>query len=320
MLKLINQARKDAEVAPVELGSNRAAQHHADAMAEHCFGGHWGLDGTTSVMRYTLAGGRQKSGENVSTPPHCTSKPLSTAILALEEANKELLGSPGHRKTMLDPIYRFVNIGIAWSSTGLLYLVQQFEGDYVRYTGIFATKDGMLELAGRVVNGAVLGGSNDLGIRLYYSPPIQQLTKGQLARTACIDPGLLIAQLSSPPQLGLKPTYRQCPSPYGIRADLPGPESTEEAIRLNEKARIQSQQPEMTDFYAEVQLVPVSNWEVRDDEFAVSADISGLLEKHGPGVYDIHVAAVLEDELHTISIYSIFYQTDPPDTYGDRTP
>ena len=66
MLNLINEERRKAGVPEVTLGSNRAAQLHAEASLAGCFSSHWGMDGLKPYMRYTLAGGQQSNGENLS--------------------------------------------------------------------------------------------------------------------------------------------------------------------------------------------------------------------------------------------------------------
>ena len=324
-LQLINRARVDAGVPPVQLGSNPAAQIHADAMAQHCFGGHWGLDGTTSVMRYTLAGGHQVNAENVSGYSSCTAHPFPTVRTALQRQTAGLLASPGHRRTMLAPNYRFVNIGVARDPGGLIHLVQQFEGDYVRYSKLPTVEDGVLTLAGEAVNGALIEKADDLGLRIYYSPQLQQLTRGQLARTSCLDAGLVIAHLRRPPDPGLRYTdyryfrnYQRCPSPYDVPADMPAPQSPEEALALLQEARERSSQLDMSSFFADVLWVTASEWKAEANEFAVAADVGRLLEEYGPGVYDVHMAAMLDGEFQTVSVYSIFYRTEPPDVNGER--
>ena len=62
MLELINRERRKAGLPEVTLGSNRAAQLHAEAMLADCFSSHWGMDGLKPYMRYTLAGGQQSNG------------------------------------------------------------------------------------------------------------------------------------------------------------------------------------------------------------------------------------------------------------------
>jgi len=55
MLDLINQDRSTNGLTAVELGSNTAAQEHAEELFNNGFLGHWGLDGLKPHMRYTMA-------------------------------------------------------------------------------------------------------------------------------------------------------------------------------------------------------------------------------------------------------------------------
>ena len=130
MLALNNEARADAGVPPVELGDNRAAQIHAENLAKACAGGHWELDGTKPAMRYSLADGYQVNAENVSGLDWCDSGSLPAA-LQIKATMESVLESPGHLGVILDPVYRKVNMGLAFNHHNDFTAVQQFEGDYV---------------------------------------------------------------------------------------------------------------------------------------------------------------------------------------------
>lgn len=70
MLDLINDDRLEHGLQPVTLGTNPAAQQHAEEMLSEGYLSHWGLDGLKPYMRYTLAGGFNYEAENVSGPPY----------------------------------------------------------------------------------------------------------------------------------------------------------------------------------------------------------------------------------------------------------
>lgn len=325
MLEMINAARLDADVPPVALGTNRAAQIHADAMFEHCFSGHWGLDGTSSGMRYTLAGGQQVNSENVAAYSSCGGTPPPTARIALEKAMKGFMSSPGHRKTLLDPKYRFVNIGLGWEPGRFLQLVQQFEGDYVRYTETPDIEDGVFRAAGKTVNGAVLDRFEDLQIQLFYSPRPQPLSNSQLAGIPCQDPGLMVgAILKNPPPNwvyvanGFFNLYERCPTPYGAPEDAVPPEFSEEDVLKLKEAHEGNPSHGAVWSLAHVHLVSPSRWDVGKQQFAVKGNVGKLLEDHGPGVYNVWLKAKLNGKLEIISRYSIFHEVDPPTGYGDR--
>ena len=66
-LDLINKDRTKHSVEPVILGSNPAAQLHAQDMIEHDYFGHWWADGRKPYMVYTETGGKSYAAENAST-------------------------------------------------------------------------------------------------------------------------------------------------------------------------------------------------------------------------------------------------------------
>jgi len=74
MLELVNDERNVMGLTPLVLGSNVAAQLHAEALSDECFLSHWGLDGLKPYMRYSLAGGYQANAENVAGSSYCPSR------------------------------------------------------------------------------------------------------------------------------------------------------------------------------------------------------------------------------------------------------
>ena len=198
MLDLINQARADAGVPGVVLGDNEAAQLHAEAMLEQCFMGHWGIDGLKPYMRYSLAGGYQNNGENVSGSNYCDPRARHYGIKSeIRETMDGFLSSPGHRKTLLDPLYTKVNIGLAWAPNRV-NVVQQFEGDYIQYEKLPVIEDGVLRMHGRLLHGATFTRPADMSVSIYYDPLPHRLTRGQVARTYCYNRGKHAASLRPP--------------------------------------------------------------------------------------------------------------------------
>ena len=124
MLELINDARRAAGAPDVRLGTNAAAQQHAEQMVDGCFHSHWGLDGLKPYMRYSLLGGYQSNAENAAQQDrwqpgsHPCAVPASIEAPDLEQLVRDAmtgwLNSPGHRRNLLDPSHRLVNVGIAW--------------------------------------------------------------------------------------------------------------------------------------------------------------------------------------------------------------
>ena len=153
MLDLINEARQVAGVTPVVLGDNAAAQTHAEASVEHCFSGHWGMDGLKSKARYNLAGGFQYTKENVSGYSYCAKARRPSVESVVRAAMQGLMASPDHRKNILDPNHRKVNLGFALNDEGRATVVQQFEGDYVVYAEPPRLERTELSMSGFVRNG-----------------------------------------------------------------------------------------------------------------------------------------------------------------------
>ena len=200
MLQLINSERTRAGAGSVVLGDNIAAQIHAETALANCFSSHWGLDGLKPYMRYSLAGGYQSNGENGHGSDYCIKEsdqylPVTDIQGEIREAVAGWMNSPGHRRNMLNPSHKKVNIGIAWDRYNVKAF-QHFEGDYVEYARLPEIHEGVLTLAGRTTNEARLGGRRDLDVQIYYDPPPEPLTLGQVARTLLLRQRLTCGQLA----------------------------------------------------------------------------------------------------------------------------
>ena len=177
-LELINRDREGNGLAPVTLGSNSAAQKHAEERLANRHSSHWGMNGLKPYMRYTLAGGVNYEAENGfmtetywigGRDPSYRRDPKEM----LEEAQEGLMASPGHRKNILDKWHKKVNLGIAYDE-GRLDLVQQFEGDYIDFSKLPSISGNILLMAGKVNLGIIEN------ITMYYDPLPQPLSPEQL--------------------------------------------------------------------------------------------------------------------------------------------
>ena len=284
MLELINQARADAGVGPVSLGNNRAAQAHADAALEHCLTGHWGVDGLRADMRYRLAGGDQNNAENVSGINTCADSPNHGSIERdLRVAMTGFMESPGHRAVIVNSHWRRVSIGIATSGNRLPRIVQVFESDYTDFTAPPQFQGGVLSFSGRLKNGAALPDELSLKVDIYYDPHPSELTRGQLAKAYCQEMGELVGALrpAAPPgssysSHGFTLTYSRCRTPYEAPADSPAPQSREQAYAAFEIAKSNT----IYSHFSMVDWVDASTWQVGEEAFAVSANISSLIQKN----------------------------------------
>ena len=189
MLELINKERRKAGVPEVTLGDNRAAQLHAEASLAGCFSSHWGMDGLKPYMRYTLAGGQQSNGENGRGLDYCIResdgyRQNSTPKREIRKAMTGLMDSAGHRRNILRPSHRRVNMGLAWDRYNF-NVVQHFEGGHVAYSQAPAIRNGILSMSGRTRNGAEARDGEDISVQVSYDPPPHPLTRGQVSRTYC---------------------------------------------------------------------------------------------------------------------------------------
>ncbi len=184
MLDLINQDRANNKLVPVTLGTNTAAQSHADDMLANFYLSHWGTDGLKPYMRYTLAGGINYEAENSAyhgwydTSQNPDLYVTINAQEVLQQLEHDMMfddaaSNWGHRDTILNPLNKKVNLGIAYDKHRLA-LVQQFEGDYVVFTELPAIVDGKLSLAGSLTLGKLYS------LHISYDPLPQPLTQQQL--------------------------------------------------------------------------------------------------------------------------------------------
>ena len=179
-LDLINADRVKHDVAPVALGSNRAAQVHAeDALASGYLVGHWTSDGRKPYMLYRQAGGVGYMGENASaggryslarcTQPRVVCGPIDhKAVIARKQWNMmydDAHAHWGHRDAILDPAYDTVNLGIAFNDYQLTFY-QHFEVTGLSYRRAPVLKDGVLRLRVRPGDGYGIG-----GLSVFYDPP-----------------------------------------------------------------------------------------------------------------------------------------------------
>ena len=267
-------------------------------MRAHCTFSHWGTDGLKPYMRYTMAGGQQYSAENISGIGFCPPNPnryIATSINAnLDEAMAGLLTSPGHLRNVLNPHHRKVNIGISYRRPNL-WLVQLFVGDYVGYTKSPTVTDGRLSFSGRAKNGANISGGN-LNVTVSWEQTPHSLTRGQLHNTGCYSGGEPIAALNPFNAYSFYEIYGTiCGDPYEVSPDAPAATSY-----FDRKSSTQNS------FSTGVALIPTDIWKTEGDDFAVSADISNLLDQHGDGVYTTVLWAEVNGEDVPISEYSIF--------------
>ena len=172
VLGLINTDRALHGVDPVALGTNAAAQDHANDMLVFGYLGHWWVDGKKPYMAYSQAGGTSYVAENVAVAGHhvaglatndCSSFFSLCEQLIPDEQLAELQNRMvyddadsnwGHRETMLDPGHSEVSIGIAFDEE-FISLVQHFSGGSARIVEGPAFTDTQLSMKVEILDNAV---------------------------------------------------------------------------------------------------------------------------------------------------------------------
>ena len=252
-LGLINRDRADHGLPPVAMGSNPAAQLHAEDMLTHEYLGHWWVDGAKPYMVYTQTGGTSYVAENAAIDGWTSERwreqrcgaLLVTCVLpvpdeSVREAEWGMMYDDahadwGHRDTILGPTHRSVNLGIAWNGR-LLTFAQHFEGGDVEGTDLALTSGGQLSLSLRKrASGVEIAGV----VSVYYDPLPAPRTPAEIGelRSYCVGGGFTtecgqpIARVLSPPGAGrfypdLEPgeivasVWRETALGFELQADL----------------------------------------------------------------------------------------------------
>lgn len=204
--------------------------------------------------------------------------------------------SAGHRANVLNPWHKKVNLGIACSRYTCA-AVEQFEGDYIEFEPPPVVLSGVLSVAGVVKRPLEFR-----QIDIWYDSPTQELSLGQLDRTKCYGSGERpVAFIREPAPSGsyysstsTTFTWDACPSPYDVPIETPRlkPGFTLPRIPLSG--------------LTEVPWITAKSWAVNSQSFRVQADLSEVVDDHGPGVYTIIVWGISEGESVALTNYSIF--------------
>jgi uncharacterized protein YkwD len=126
-LSLVNQSRQSQQRAPLRLDPllKRAAQNHAEDMAQRNYFQHTSPEGTSPTKRYAAVGGQGGAGENI-----VFIEGISSYIKLITVANllhQIWLKSPHHRDNLLTERYRWFGYGYAVDSRRhKIYAVQMF--------------------------------------------------------------------------------------------------------------------------------------------------------------------------------------------------
>ena len=303
MLSLINKDRQAAGLLPVILGTNNASQKHAEEMLANGYLSHWGLDGMKPYIRYTLAGGYNYEAENISAPDSFINEnglyAKKDILQRLGEVEQGLMDSPGHKKNILNKWHKKVNIGIAYNSVTQA-VVQQFEGDYIKFIQTPSLKNGVLLTSGETSVGFVID-----GIQVWYDQAPHPLTLGQLGQTYAYNAGKPVTFLRP----AASPSYyysenqaqysweTQGADPYSVSPNTDPPVSIPFSIKLIYPVTINS---------ATVKWIDARRWSIVGKSFSIEADLNSIIAQYGKGVYTVRIWAKSGSEDVEVTNYSIF--------------
>ena len=272
-------------------------------------------------MRYSLSGGYQSNAENAAGLYNCGQfDPYENVETALGEYVWGFMESEGHRETMLDPRYRKVSIGIAVERG--VWVVQQFEGDYVEFDELPSLNAGMLSMTVRTRQGAHL--DEDVAVLVEFDPPLKNLTIEQLELTQCYGPGLPVAILIKNPfdDYYLEDPdvreivdemldsledenpllYQECRDPYKIPSGRYAPGGSKPERFSDEEAG-----DEIIEREVRVPFLIADEWLITNSgEFDLNTDIGDVVGRYGAGVYTVTIVAKIDGGLEPISQYAMF--------------
>ena len=325
MLDLTNERRAAAGVPAVRMGNNRAAQLHVQAALAGCYSGHWDRWGLKPNHRYTLTGGTGADAENMSGYRYCNQASDNYAPIASmeDEVRKTVQGwmeSPGHRRTLLDPTYTILNVGIANDRYNTV-MAQHFSTDYVRYSQRpTISSDGTLTFSATVAR-ATLSISDAVNIQIAYDRPPKPLTVGQLAYTYALCNPTPVAYVVKPLPEGhyytddgtqQQTVQRKCVDPYLTPSGRAAPASAEEAHQAWAAAK--SASANAPDITITTSRIIAEAMTVSANSITVKAHIGRILDHYGAGIYTVllwgrpnHMSAPTP-----LSKQAIFWQTQAP--------
>jgi len=179
-LLLINNDRAEHGLRNVSLSAIDSAQRHAENMLKNGYFSHWDVNGYKPYMRYTLAGGDGAVSENVAYYYSSGMIEHKEAVMKLqwEMMYNDSDSNWGHRDNILNPLHNKVGIGVAYDEH-TLYLVQDFEDDYIEWTALNVSQSGYV-----VMYGTFSGVQRKVhSICLFYDPLPTNLTASQLSKS-----------------------------------------------------------------------------------------------------------------------------------------
>lgn len=209
-LQKINDDRRDFGAPTVELGSNQAAQVHAEDILKTRLISHWMTNGEKPYMTYSRLGGTGSVAQNVYVYGYfdanyfeCSSgRALCTAVDPKEGIDSGQYAmmyddleccDNGHRDNIIDPAHTHVSLGMAYDDYYFV-LVQNFENNYVDFIAPIDSGDTRdIRLTGYLPPSMGL-----YGVNIGYDPlPTADTYETNKMRTS-YDQGTIVAGVAPP--------------------------------------------------------------------------------------------------------------------------
>ncbi|MGH9815582.1 MAG: CAP domain-containing protein [Candidatus Acidiferrales bacterium] len=185
LLEVINSDRRAAGAGPVQYSDvlAKAADAHCREMLAGDYASHWDRNGWKPYMRYSAAGIRDSTSENVHAmwTTHFREDKLWDYLL---EGHRGFMAeqppNDGHRRSVLEPRHTHVGVGVAYNGSGLRMVVV-FSGRYAQLDPLplRAKLKDRLTVRGRLLRPS----DRLLGISVFYEPLPKPMSRAELAVT-----------------------------------------------------------------------------------------------------------------------------------------
>lgn len=141
LLNLINQDRQALGFSSLKLDAalSQAAQAHCDDMVQNHFIGHNSPTQGTPQQQAFLFKVTDLVAQNIA------------VSRTLKNSQRELMSSPGHRKTILEPNHSHIGLGVSTGEDGFLYITQLFTQRKLEVNALPTShpKDKVLSVSGK---------------------------------------------------------------------------------------------------------------------------------------------------------------------------
>jgi len=185
LVEMINADRKAAGIPPVEYSDqlSQAADEHCREMITGNYASHWNRDGWKPYLRYSAAGIRDHTSENIHAFWSTDFRPERVWDYLAEGHRGFMAERPpndGHRQSVLDPRHTHVGIGVAYDR-GSMRMIELFSGRYADLDALplRARLKDSVAVSGRLVRDS----DKVLGISVFYEPLPRTMNRAELLET-----------------------------------------------------------------------------------------------------------------------------------------